>query len=123
MSVLGDRIIEGHQEMLDAGLAWWSFGGGSADWAELRQELIDLRAQAAAYVDRLSRDQAACPRPAAHMEAEWRGEWPPTEDAAPVAGGLRPCPICRTVKIGPTLVECTSCAGREDAAAKRSADQ
>lgn len=41
----------------------------------------------------------------------------------PVKGGLRKCPVCRSVLIGPMLVECTSCAGREDAAAKRAADQ
>lgn len=104
MSVLGDRIISygpaAHGEITL--IAEDSIT--VAEWNGLRQELIDLRAQAAAYVDRLSRDQAAALSP-------------------PIAGGLRLCPICQTVKIGPTLVECSSCAGREDAAAKRAADQ
>lgn len=91
MSVLGDRIVA------DGPVRPWDVAimPTAAEWNELRQELIDLRARVQASVDQ----------------------------APPVAGGLRPCPICRTVKIGPTLVECTSCAGREDAAAKRRADQ
>lgn len=106
VSALGDRIV-GDGPFVAGGVqpSWLVEIHAAAEWNGLRQELIELRAR------------AVCPRPEAHMAAEWRGEWPPQTDAA-----LRSCPICANVMIGPDLAECTACAGREDAAAKRAAD-
>lgn len=110
MSALGDRIIAGGPYV--ANVDEVPFELVAAEWNALRQELIDLRARAAVSAP-------ATPE-------EWEGYLQRRSVAAsgpPAAGGLRPCPICREVKIGPSLVECSSCAGREDAAAKRQADQ
>lgn len=76
------------------------------EWDGLRQELIDLRARVASLPM----------MPAVATDAE-------VEEQAAILGGLRPCPICGVTLIGPGLVECSMCAGAEDAAAKRQADQ
>lgn len=101
MSALGDRIV--NEDAIPKSVRSPLTRTASAvEWNGLRQELIDLRAQAAD----LARLREILP--GVH---------------ATVVGPSRPCPVCRMVKIGADMVECTSCAGAEDAAAKRSADQ
>lgn len=86
----------------------------ASEFNELRQELIDLRA-------RVAPPMGACVIEGHGGHPAW--ECKRRDAVPPVAGGLRPCPVCGDVWIGLDLVECTSCAGSEDAAAKRQADQ
>ncbi len=125
MSALGDRIVENGP--VRAGVAIpYRAAPTAAEWNELREELIRLRALDAQprplllSVNVPDEDIEAILNRAAVRWApgEWRGVAPDVEP-----GGLRLCPVCRTTQIGPDLVECTGCAGREDAAAKRRDDR
>jgi hypothetical protein len=144
MSALGDWIVDGGPFAAGQQRLWWE-RATAAEANDLRQELIDLRALAYDHEKLKGAFTLACQSRDRNRDAlenlrklnaspvgacviEGHGGHPAWEcnrrDAVPpVAGGLRRCPVCLEVLIGPGLVECSLCAGREDAAAKRSADQ
>lgn len=109
MSALGDRIIANGPYVANVDMV--PFELSVEEWNGLREELIGLRVRAS--------QAPACGSPP--MVPGLTAEEGLAYRAA-AAGGLRPCPVCVDAMIGPGLVECTLCAGREDAAVKRATD-